>query len=48
MGRDRLGLGINLLILATAIWIGISGLNAIMSRQAPVQTAQTVVPTHPG
>lgn len=49
MGRDRLGLGINLLILATAIWIGISGLNAIVSRQAPaVRTAQTVVPLHPG
>jgi hypothetical protein len=49
MGRDRLGLGINLLLLATAVWVGVSGLNAIVSRHAPaVRTAQTIVPSHAG
>jgi hypothetical protein len=49
MRRDRLELGIQILLLVTAVWISITGIAALVSRQTPalhIATAPAV--SHPG
>jgi hypothetical protein len=49
MRRDRLELGIQILLLVTAVWISITGIAALVSRQAPVlHTAAAPATSHTG
>jgi len=49
MRRDRLELGIQILLLAAAVWISVTGMNALMSRPPPtVHTAAAIANPHGG
>jgi len=49
MRRDRLELGIQILLLVAAVWISITGIAALMSRQPPaLHTAAAPATSHPG
>ena len=49
MRRDRLELGIQILLLVTAVWISVTGIGALMSRTPPVvHTASAPIAPHAG
>ena len=49
MRRDRLELGIQILLLVTAVWISITGIAALVSRQTPaLHTAAVAADSHQG